>query len=146
VADAARRRTHAQITTAVIPGGGVPLSTVVLPPVPLPSVPFLDEVAQPATFRKVTILVAGQTGGLTAPANWTLVVTVRFQPLKGGPAASFTLPAASITNLAVSHDWLAAPGATLNITCTNNGPAGDTLTLSYGGMVAPNWIDIDGKQ
>ena len=133
----ARRRTYAQ-RTATVAGGG---AGFIILTVPLPSPPFLDESAAPATFRKVTIQVAARVG--TVPANWLLVPTVQFQPMRGGPSASFALPAASTSGLTVLHDWLAVPGATLQVVATNLAAGADTITISAGGMVAPNWIDVD---
>ncbi len=136
----ARRRTYALTTTAAVAAAG---GTVTLT-VPLPSTPFLDENSHPATFRKVTIQVGAITGGATAITDWALAVTVQFQPMRNGPTAIFAIPAASISNLTVIHDWLAVPAASLHITATNNhGANPDVLTISYGGMVAPNWIDVD---
>ena len=132
----ARRRTYAQRAATV----GAGANTVIT--VPLPSPPFLDENATPAAFRKVTIQAAAQVG--TVPGNWAITALVQFQPMRQGPSASFAIPAASISGLTISHDWLAVPAASLQVTCTNNGGAPDTITISVEGMVAPNWTDVDG--
>jgi hypothetical protein len=84
------------------------------------------------------------TNGSTAASDWSLVVKVTFQPTKEGPPGVFTIPAASSSNLSFIYDALALPGASFQITATNgHGSAADTITMNYGAMASPTWVEPD---
>jgi hypothetical protein len=135
-----RRRSFRRITSASVAASG----SVTLPAVLIPSPPFLDESAQASRFRRVTLMAAGITNGSTAASDWSLVVKVTFQPTKEGPPGVFTIPAASSSNLSFIYDALALPGASFQITATNgHGSAADTITMNYGAMASPTWVEPD---
>lgn len=141
--DPCRRRAWADFA---MPANIAPGATVVLPPVTVPSVPFLDDSAEPADWRKVTLMFAGQeVAGLgSTAADWALAVTISFQPTRTGPAGSFVVPAgvlATTSNtLCFVFDQIALPGMSMSVSATLNAaaPANSRCTFSYGALVAPS--------
>jgi hypothetical protein len=133
--------------TANIAGG----ASFAFPPVSVPSPPFLDASAQPSAFRKVTLMAAGQdiAGGASTATDWSLAVTITFQPTTTGPAGVFILPAGvlatSTNDLTFVFDTVALPGMSFQITATLAGgaPAASRCSLSYGALVAPSWTDVE---
>ena len=147
----ARRRTFREFT---LPANIAAGASVTLPPVEVPSIPFLDEVATPAEWRKVTLMCAGQElAGLgSTAANWSYAVTITFQPTKNGPSAQFPLPVAVLatntSQLAFTFDTIALPGMSFQVVATLAGgaPAASRCRFSYGAAAVPSWVDQAGPR